>query len=117
MKTVEMFYEKIKSDEVLQEKLKSLQGVSEGEGMKQLVHIANEEGFEFSTDDLRSYIQAFITKAQEDGELDDDILDQVSGGDIHTWVIVSVFSFGIGCGLSAIGRKVKMGCELDTNGQ
>lgn len=112
IETVKMFYKKIESDGVLQEKLRVLQGALEEEKITRLVNIAKEEGFEFSEVEFKSYVQSVITNSGENDELDEGALDQVSGGGIADWIIVSICSFGIMCAISGSQRK-KDTCGLD----
>lgn len=116
VENIKLFYKEVESNEVLQEKLKDLQMASEKERMTQLIHIAKEAGFEFSADELKAYIEEVITKGQENGELDDDELDQVSGGGSSKWVVLSVMTAGLWCLVSVARRKdSSQGCSMDKN--
>lgn len=112
-KNVKAFYEKVESDEVLQGKLKEMKVTSEEEQVTKFLHIAKEEGFEFSEEDLQSYVQELMAKAQENGELDEDMLDQVSGGATKHWFMFSIGTLGVLCIQSAVRKKTEKGCDLD----
>lgn len=113
IENVKLFYEEVNSNEGLQEKVKGLQEISEEEEkIKQLISMAGEEGFEFSEDEFKSYIQEVIADAQESGELSDEALEQVSGGTLSYWILNSICTLGLTCVMSAVGRK-KGKCALD----
>lgn len=114
MKDVKLFYEKVQSDEVLQEKLKDLQELPQQERSNKLLTISEEEGFKFTEEEFKSYIQEVALQAQENSELDDDILDQVSGGAFwREWDLISIFTVMIGCAVSIANEKKAKGCFID----
>ncbi|MCF2147142.1 Nif11-like leader peptide family RiPP precursor [Desmonostoc muscorum LEGE 12446] len=69
--TVRGFFKVAENDEVLQEKLKA------GNSSTSIIQMANERGYQFTTEELQVFMQE-VTAA--DAELSEDELEAVAGG-------------------------------------
>ena len=94
--SVKEFLSKATEDASLQSDLaKALEADNDREAVTEL---ANSKGYDFSSDELWAVIQARqaeVASRQESGELSDEELEAVAGGEI-------IIALGIGGGLAAI---------------
>ena len=92
---VQLFFEIARSDQDLQNKIKTLLTEKKEQSLENLVTLGSEVGYEFSKEDLLQVVKETAAKMNQ-GELDDDQLEAVAGGDTPGWVALSIGSYGIG---------------------
>ncbi len=84
MKTIEQFYEQLKTDPELQKKLTAAEAQITGDdpraAFEQILPVIREAGYEFSFDELEAYAKEH--QPNPDGEMSLDELDAVAGGGI-----------------------------------
>ncbi len=107
------FYEKVKNNAELQDKIMHMGAKTAEEALEVVTKIAYSDGFAFTKEELNAYAQQAVKKLAKEGELDEADLDAVAGGGTNEWVLFSVLSAGISCGLSLVGRESIFGCRMD----
>ncbi len=112
MDNIARFYEKVQMDKGLQQKIKEMKGMGQEDTITAIIALAKENGLEISREDFLNYMEAAAKSAVKNGELDETDLDAVAGGGTGEWVAYSIFSFGIYCAASAVG-KIFDTCALD----
>lgn len=112
MSQMKELYEKVAKDGALQEKLNVILKEAEEAGQEEtntkLVAFAKDAGFDPSIQEMQEFFAGLAAK--RDGELSNLELDMVAGGKSEGGtlnVLVSVFSFGIGCAITSIINAVE----------
>lgn len=112
MKSVQLFFEKLKSDRALQEKLMEMQDKGKEEALEAIIILAKENGFEIRKEDILAHIEVI----NEKGELNEMELDSVAGGGALNWIVATVMSLGILCAVTAAAKALINYCGLDNDG-
>lgn len=106
------FYEKVQTDKGLQQKIKEMKDMGQEEAIAAILALAKENGFEINREGFNKYMETAAKSAAKNGELAEAELDSVAGGGTGEWVAYSIFSFGMFCAASAVG-KIFDTCGLD----
>jgi predicted ribosomally synthesized peptide with nif11-like leader len=103
MEQIKSFIEKVNNDKGLQDKMKAL--AEKKAASSEVAALAKENGFTFSAADFDVLIQDASKRAVASDELSEEQLAAVAGGisDSGSWALTSIFTFGIGCAIRAIG--------------
>jgi predicted ribosomally synthesized peptide with nif11-like leader len=91
------FYEKVKGDQSLQQRIGELAKEKPAETEVIIIKVAAENGFSFTLEEMKAVIAEV---APEGGELSDAELEAVAGGGGKSAAIAaSIFSVGIACAI------------------
>jgi predicted ribosomally synthesized peptide with nif11-like leader len=102
------FYEKVKGDQSLQQKIGQLAKEKPAEMEAIIVKVAEGNGFQFTLKEMRDFMEELTKNAPNSGELSDAELEAVAGGlDKLDWIGGSLMTLGIGCIASAISTDCK----------
>lgn len=113
MENAKTFYEKVKVDEGLQQRIGQL-AKEDPKGIGAvIIRTAKENGFDFSEEELKVFIEERAKTINSNGELNDSELESVAGGKLIHWIILSIGTFGLYCAASGIDNAVHNNCTLD----
>jgi predicted ribosomally synthesized peptide with nif11-like leader len=112
IENAKVFYEKVKTDQDLQQKIGELAKAKPAETESIIIKVAGEKGFEFTLEEMRTVMKGLAAVAPKSGELTDNELESVAGGAKGTWIALSIISIGVACAASA-GFREMGGCNLD----
>jgi predicted ribosomally synthesized peptide with nif11-like leader len=102
MENAKAFYEKVKVDQGLQQKIGSLVQQDPAGMEAAIIKVAGESGFQFSLAELKEFLKKTAESESQSRELNDAELESVAGGagTKDQQAILSIFSLGIGCIIS-----------------
>lgn len=107
------FYEKVKTDQELQQKIGKLSQGDQSKIEAAIVQVAKEAGFPFTLVELKEFIQEQANIAKQSGELNDEQLAAVAGGGKYNWILNSIVSIGFGCLVSYLQKQDNQVCSND----
>jgi len=110
---VKKMFAKFEKDAGFQKKyaeiMKNHQKETENSLAEMLIEFGKKSGFDFSKNDLLAAKSEVIDKLNANAELDDNDLNQVSGGEKNKKAIsalFSIFSFGTLCALLSVANEI-----------
>lgn len=102
-KNIELFYDEIKQNEVLQEKVSKVILEEQDKLRESITQLAEGLGYRFSKEDVKQVTDEALRTKYANGELDDSTLEAVTGGSVVGTVI---FFAGVGLVTAVIGTGV-----------
>jgi predicted ribosomally synthesized peptide with nif11-like leader len=96
------FYEKVRADQGLQQKIGERAKGDPAEMETAIIKVAEENGYPFTLEEMRTVLKETAEKALKSVELSDAELEVVAGGTKGAWIGYSIVSFGTACAISAI---------------
>ncbi len=95
MDNVKLFFDRVKGDAALQERLSALKGKSREEATEAILTLAKESELMFSKEDFLAYLEKAKAAATVSGELREDELDAVAGGVIELVNSIEYDNYGL----------------------
>ena len=106
---VKKFFEEFENNPALKEKFLNAVKENHKEARRQMavkmVDFAKASGFSFAEDDLIELQTDLMDNANNNGELDDADLMKAAGGTSAGPILLSIFSFGIGCAVVSFASE------------
>lgn len=113
MENAGAFYKKVKGDRELQQKIGELAKENPTGIETIIIKVAEENGFQFTLEEMRAFINELAAAEPKSGELNDAELEAVAGGNkldtIEGTIALSAVTLGIGCIVSAANND-KFNC-------
>lgn len=91
------FYEKVISDQSLQQKISKLAQENHQGVEAEIIKIAGAQGFEFTEAEMKSFTTEKTKAVKSSGELNENELEMVAGGKGDGATFESVMALGINC--------------------
>jgi predicted ribosomally synthesized peptide with nif11-like leader len=109
MENARAFYEKVKADQILQQKIGELAKEKPAETEAIIIKVAGEKGFPFTLEEMRTVMKELTKKAPDHGELSDAELEAVAGGskDYFGFILGSIATLGLVCVISASDKTAR----------
>lgn len=117
--SVKLFFEQVEKDEQLQERLIKVQTENQEKVQASIVKLGKETGCDFSREELQQVSEQVVTSIKQNGELDDEQLEAVSGGiDPISALVIGAIVVNLGVvGVAVVGSGVVAGVlhSIDEN--
>jgi predicted ribosomally synthesized peptide with nif11-like leader len=103
MENVKAFYEKVMKDQELFNKIGQVRKDEPGGLEAAILKVAAEQKYDFTVEEMKSFLEAEAKKMEASGELSDSELEAVAGGKNNVlWTVNSIFTAGLYCAISGI---------------
>jgi predicted ribosomally synthesized peptide with nif11-like leader len=101
------FYEKVSADDGLRQKIGQLAKENPKGIEAAIIKTAEENGFVFTEEEMKAFIDEKAKIINSNGELSDNELEAVAGGGKGDWILTSISTLGIMCAASAMQTYVQ----------